>query len=104
MQKSMVMFSDFLWIIAISNPCSRADLPSVHTFIFLNFFKKQSRLPSFHSSLRVRGGLAVNTSDSGTRGRCSSPTLVFLSHSLDTELINFDHHLSCGGLLNFEFS
>ena len=24
--------------------------------------------------------------------------------SLDTESINFDHHLRCGGRLNFEFS
>ena len=24
--------------------------------------------------------------------------------SLDTESINFDHHLRCGGWLNFEFS
>ena len=33
----------------------------------------------------------------GPRGRC-----FFLSS--DTESINFDHHLRCGGWLNFEFS
>ena len=31
-----------------------------------------------------------------------SPYLFFLSS--DTESINFDHHLRCGGWLNFEFS
>ena len=32
----------------------------------------------------------------------SSKMHIFIS--LDTELINFDHHLRCGGWLNFEFS
>ena len=32
------------------------------------------------------------------------PTLVSFFLSIDTESINFDHHLRCGGWLNFEFS
>ena len=31
-------------------------------------------------------------------------SLNFRSHSIDTESINFDHHLRCGGWLNFECS
>ena len=34
--------------------------------------------------------------------RTIGPTLVF--SSIDTESINFDHHLRCGGWLNFKFS
>ena len=30
--------------------------------------------------------------------------ISFFFLSLDTESINFDHHLRCGGWLNFEFS
>ena len=50
-------------------------------------------------SWRSSGGLAMTTV---LKTRVRGSQINFLS--IDTESINFDHHLRCGGWLNFEFS